>query len=336
MQAVQTHAKTIGTATACAALSLPRASYYRRLKPRLPKNVAPRPRPARALDDQERREVLEVLHDDRFADKAPAELQATLLDEGRYLCSSRTMYRILEEENEIRERRDQLRHPHYTKPELLATAANQVWSWDITKLLGPVKWTYFYLYVILDIFSRYAVGWLLAHRESAALARRLIAETCDRQGIDRGQLTIHSDRGSSMKSYPVAQLLADLGVTKSHSRPHVSDDNPFSESQFKTMKYRPEFPRRFGSIEDARSFCRAFFDWYNREHRHSGIGYLTPEMVHYGQAKEVLEQRQVVLMAAFAKHPERFVNQPPRPATLPEAVWINPPKKEKKDIDLVP
>ena len=336
MAAVKLSANELGAATACAALSLPRATYYRRVKPVAPRPAAARPRPLRALGDRERREVLAVLHREQFVDKAPAEAHAMLLDEGRYFCSVRTMYRILEEEKEVRERRDQLRHPRYRKPELLATAPNQVWSWDITKLLGPVKWTYYYLYVILDIFSRYAVGWLLAERESAGLARRLIAETCARQGIEKSQLTIHADRGSAMKSLPVAQLLADLGVTKSHSRPHVSDDNPYSESQFKTMKYRPEFPERFGSSRDARAFCRTFFDWYNLEHRHSGIGYLTPEMVQYGHAKKVLERRQIVLTAAFENHPERFVNKPPRPATLPNAVWINPPKKEESDIKAVP
>jgi putative transposase len=336
MQAVAANAQEIGATTACAALCVPKASYYRSIRPAPPSSSKARPRPARALCDQERQEVLAVLHRERFMDKAPAEVAATLVDEGVYLCSPRTMYRVLDANKEVRERRNQLRHPAYKKPELLATAPNQVWSWDITKLLGPVKWTYYYLYVILDIFSRYVVGWLLADRESAGLAKRLISETCERQGIEKSQLTIHADRGSSMKSLPVAQLLADLGVTKSHSRPHVSDDNPFSESQFKTMKYRPEFPDRFGSSQDARAFSRTFFDWYNLEHRHSGIGYLTPEMVHYGHAKKVLEQRQVVLTAAFENHPERFVNRPPQPATLPNAVWINPPKKEESDIIIVP
>ena len=290
MQAVAANAQEIGATTACAALCVPKASYYRSIRPAPPSSSKARPRPARALCDRERQEILAVLHRERFVDKAPAEVASTLVDEGVYLCSPRTMYRVLDANKEVRERRNQLRHPAYKKPELLATAPNQVWSWDITKLLGPVKWTYYYLYVILDIFSRYVVGWLLAERESASLAKRLISETCERQGIEKSQLTIHADRGSSMKSLPVAQLLADLGVTKSHSRPHVSDDNPFSESQFKTMKYRPEFPDRFGSRQDARAFCRTFFDWYNLEHRHSGIGYLTPEMVHYGHAKKVLEQ----------------------------------------------
>jgi len=271
------------------------------------------------------------LHADRFVDKAPATVYATLLDEGTYHCLIRTMYRILHDNNEVRERRNQLRRPHYTKPELLATAANQVWSWDITKFLGPEKWTYFHLYVILDIYSRYAVGWMLAHRESADLAQRLIRETIEKQDVNADQLTIHSDRGPSMKSHGVAQLLASLGVTKSHSRPHVSNDNPFSESQFKTMNYRPEFPNRFGGYDDAMAFCRPFFTWYNDEHYHSGIGLLTPAMLHYGQAIKVIEQRQQVLASAYTVHPERFVQGRPTPPRQPEAVWINPPKTLRND-----
>ena len=233
---------------------------------------------------EERSEVLDILHADRFIDKAPREIYATLLDEKSYLCSVRTMYRILEKEGELKERRKQVSRPQYTKPEILAKAPNEAWSWDITKLKGPVKWTYYYLYVILDIYSRYVVGWMVAHRELAALARKLIAETCAKQMIQPDQLLIHADRGSSMTSKPVALLMADLGVTKSHSRPSVSNDNPYSESQFKTMKYRPEFPERFGSIQDARAFCQTFFPWYNTEHYHSGLGLLTPEDVHYGRA----------------------------------------------------
>jgi putative transposase len=271
--------------------------------------------------------VLDLLHSERFVDQAPAEVYAILLDEGVYLCSVRTMYRVLEEAQEVRERRNQARHPQYAKPELLATQPNEVWSWDITKLLGPVKWTYFYLYVILDIFSRYVVGWMVARRESAGLANRLIQESCQKQGIGPAQLTLHADRGSSMASKCVAMLLADLGVTKTHSRPHVSNDNPFSESQFKTLKYRPEFPKRFGSIEDARAFCRDFFHWYNNEHRHSGIGWLTPETVHYGRAKRAISARQAVLDEAHARHPERFIRKPPKAPELPEAVWINPPER---------
>jgi putative transposase len=247
------------------------------------------------------------------------------VDEGIYLCSIRTMHRFLAENGELKERRNQLCHPQYKKPELLATGPNQVWSWDITKLLGPAKWTYFYLYVILDIFSRNVVGWMVAPRETAELAKRLIAETCEKQGVVPGTLTIHADRGTSMTSKPVALMLADLGVTKTHSRPHVSDDNPYSESQFKTLKYRPEFPERFGSAEDARAFCQVFFPWYNQEHHHSGIALLTPEMLHYGTAGAVIVQRQKVLDEAYARTPERFVMASPKHPPLPTAVWINPP-----------
>jgi len=235
------------------------------------------------------------------------------------------MYRLLETHGEIRERRDQLIHPPYQKPELLATTANQLWSWDITKLRGPVKWTVFHLYVILDVFSRYVVGWMIAHRESAELAKRLIEHSCHAQHIAPGQLTVHADRGSSMKSKPVALLLADLGVVKTHSRPHVSDDNPYSEAQFRTLKYRPGFPDRFGSIEDARGFCQTFFQWYNHQHHHSGLGLMTPAMVHHGHAAHILVHRQVVLDAAYSAHPERFVRKPPKPPELPSQVWINRP-----------
>jgi putative transposase len=269
--------------------------------------------------------VLDVLHAERFVDKAPAEVYAALLDEGRYLCSIRTMYRILHDAQEVRERRNQLRHPAYVKPQLVATGPNQVWSWDITKLLGPAKWTYYYLYVILDIFSRFAVGWMLAHRENAGLAQRLIRETLLKWNVPRDQLVVHSDRGPSMRSQTVAQLLATLGITKSHSRPRVSNDNPFSESQFKTLKYRPEFPKRFASFQHALSFCRQFFPWYNQQHYHWGLGLLTPATVHFGLADSVLAARQRVLEAAHVAHPERFVRQPPKPLPLPKAVWINPP-----------
>lgn len=260
-------------------------------------------------------------------DDSPAEVYATLLDEDTYLCSVRTMYRLLARHDEMRERRNQLRHPAYHKPELLATQPNQVWTWDITKLLGPAKWTYFYLYVIMDIFSRYVVGWMVAHRESATLAERLIAQTLTKQGIGRDQLTVHADRGPAMTSKPVAFLLADLGVTKTHSRPYTSTDNPYSEAQFRTMKYRPDFPSRFGSIVDARTFCRQFFPWYNTEHHHSGIGLLTPETLHYGRAEAATAARRKVLLAAYAAHPERFVNKPPEPPALPTAAWINPPNR---------
>jgi putative transposase len=252
-------------------------------------------------------------------------VQATLLDEGQYLCSTRTMYRILEQEGESRERRDQLVHPAYHKPELLATAPNQLWSWDITKLRGPAKWTYFYLYVMLDVFSRYVTGWMIAYREGADLATEFIEEAISKHQIPAGQLTIHADRGRVMKSKPVAFLMADLGVTKSHSRPYVSDDNPYSESQFRTMKYRPEFPDRFGCIQDSRAFCQKFFTWYNEDHRHSGIAMLSPAVVHFGEAQAALAHRQVVLDAAYRAHPDRFVRQSPKPLPLPLDVWINRP-----------
>jgi len=318
----------MGIAPACEALGLGRATFYRRRHPRPDDRIVSRPQPPRALTAGQRQGTLDTLHSERFIDQAPREVYATLLDEGAYLCSPSTMYRLLALAGEVKERRRQLRHPHYQKPELLATAPNQVWSWDITKLLGPVKWTYFYLYVILDIFSRYVVGWMVAPQESGALAKRLLSATCEKQDIIPEQLTIHADRGPSMKSKAVAFLLADLGVTKTHSRPHVSNDNPFSESQFKTLKYRPEFPARFGSLQDSREFCRQFFPWYNTEHRHQGIAFLTPEMVHYGRAAGVIAARQEVLNAAYAAHPERFVRKPPVALPLPEAVWINPPPKE--------
>jgi putative transposase len=329
MNAVHEVAPEVGIAAACEAFAVPRASYYRSQLP--PRPLKPRPSPPRALSAEERQDVLDTLHSERFVDKAPAEVWATLLDERNYLCSVRTMYRILDDAKEVRERRNQLRHPKYTKPELLAEGPNQVWSWDITKLLGPAKWTYFYLYVILDIFSRYVVGWMVADSESASLASELIAQTCAKQRIEPGQLTIHADRGSSMKSKTVALLLSDLGVTKTHSRPHVSDDNPFSESQFRTLKYRPDFPQRFGSIVDARGFCRSFFDWYNTEHRHSGIALMTPEALHYGRAEALQAERQRILAAAYQAHPERFVRRPPVPPALPPAVWINPPKEHSAE-----
>jgi len=333
MEAVEVLPPEVGTQPACSAIGIPRATVYRYWAKRNGFQPAPRKRPSppRALTSQEQQEVLDVLHSERFVDQAPQEVYAALLDEGQYLCSIRTMYRLLEAHQEVKERRNQLRHPSYQKPELLATAPNQVWSWDITKLLGPVKWTYFYLYVILDIFSRYVVGWMVASRESAQLAEKLIQETCLKQGIQPGQLIIHADRGSSMKSKPVALLLSDLGVTKTHSRPHTTEDNPYSEAQFKTLKYRPDFPDRFGSMEDARGFCQSFFTWYNTEHYHSGIGLLTPESIHYGQAETIFEARKDVLLAAYEAHPERFVRKTPVPPRLPGAAWINPPKSAKSE-----
>jgi len=328
MTAVEELQSLVGTARACDVLGVARASLYRWRDPE-PEEPRPRPTPPRALSPQERQTILETLNSEEFSDKAPAEVYATLLDQGRYLCSIRTMYRVLDSEGQVRERRDQLRHPSYKKPEILATGPNQVWSWDITKLLGPAKWTYFYLYVILDIFSRYVVGWMLAHRESAVLAEKLITETVEKEGIQPGQLVIHADRGSSMASKSVALLLADLGVTKSHSRPHVSNDNPYSEAQFKTLKYRPETPQRYGSIEDARAHFRALFDWYNLEHRHLGIALLTPAAVHHGKADEILKRRQEVIEAAYATKPERFVHGSPVIPPLPQEVWINPPTPKK-------
>ena len=317
-------APRLGLRTACDILQVPRSSVYRARQPQ----PAPRPRPApvRALSAAEREAVHQTLNSERFADQAPREVYATLLDEGTYLCSPRTMYRVLSEHAEVRERRDQLRHPAYAKPELLATGPNQVWSWDITQLLGPMKWVYYYLYVMLDIFSRYVVGWLIAERESSSLAELLIAEACAKQHIAPDQLTIHADNGGPMIAKPVTLLMADLGVQPSHSRPHVSNDNPFSEAQFKTLKYQPDYPERFGSPLDARTWAQTFFPWYNDEHHHSGIGFLTPAAVHYGQAARLFAQRQQTLNVAYAAHPERFVKGRPIPPALPIAVWINPPK----------
>ena len=337
MDAVLRLSSTVGIESACDALGVARASFYRQrplLGPALSvplSTAAVRPIPARALSSDERESVRALLNSERFQDCAPAAIHAALLDEGQYVCSARTMYRVLEEDGATRERRDQLTHPAYQKPELLATAPNQLWSWDITKLRGPVKWTYFYLYVILDVFSRYVVGWMVAPREGAELARKLIEETCEKQNIQPDQLGLHADRGSAMRSKPVALLLADLSVTKTHSRPYTSNDNPYSESQFRTMKYRPEFPDRFGCIQDGRAFCQTFFPWYNDEHRHSGIGMMTPAMVHYGLAAAVRENRQIALDAAYAAHPERFVRRPPTPPHLPKEVWINKPQNSDKD-----
>jgi len=331
MAAIDQLSSIVGVKRACQALAIPRASLYRRRRRRLsPAPVAALRHAARGLSESEQSNVLTCLHQERFQDCSPAQVYAALLDEGRYYCSIRTMYRLLERRGESCERRDQLTHPPYQKPELLATAPNQLWSWDITKLRGPVKWTFYSLYVILDVFSRFVVGWMIAYHESAALAQRLIEHTCRKQNIAPGQLTVHADRGSSMKSKPVALLLADLGVLKTHSRPHVSDDNPYSESQFRTLKYRPDFPDRFGSIEDARGFCQSFFSWYNHQHHHSGLGLMTPATVHYGQASHILAHRQAVLDSAFQAHPERFVRRPPRPPQLASEVWINKPSWEGK------
>jgi putative transposase len=327
MEAVSMLRPRVGTKPACAALGLARATWYRKQRPIAAGGPRTRRRIVhRALATSEQRTVLDTLRSERFVDCAPATVFATLLDEGSYLCSVRTMYRVLAAHAEVRERRDQLRRPNYKRPELLATHSNQVWSWDITKLLGPAKWTYYYLYVILDIFSRYVPGWMVAERESDSLAHKLIAETCAKENIQPGQLTIHADRGPSMTSKQVALLLADLGVTKTHSRPHVSNDNPYSESQFKTLKYRPNFPDRFGGLQDARAYSRALFEWYNHAHRHSGIGYLTPASVHHGHAEQITAARASTLLAAYHAHPERFTHKVPQPPALPTAAWINPPR----------
>jgi putative transposase len=327
----------LGLRETCEALGVSRSTLYR-TRVQVP-DVEPSaaeapsaPKPSsqpRALSLTERAEILEVLTSERFADQAPHQVYAQLLDEGVYLCSIRTMYRILAEHGAVKERRDQLRHPAYRKPELLAVRPNQVWSWDITKLLGPQKWTYYYLYVIMDVFSRHVVGWTVQLRESAEIAEQLIAQAIAQQQITRGQLTLHADRGSSMRSKPVAFLLADLGVTKTHSRPYTSTDNPYSEAQFKTMKYRPGFPERFGSIEVARDFCRPFFDWYSHTHRHSGIGLMTPAAVHYGRAGALHAERAHVLASAYAANPERFVRGIPSPPALPTAAWINRPSTQE-------
>ena len=320
----------VGTRPACRALGASPATVYRRRNPPPSRPARPQTPPARTLTQAERAAVLAELHGERFADSSPAQVWATLLDEGRYLASQRTMYRILAgEHGRTRERRAQLEHPAYATPELLAERPNEVYSWDITKLKGPAKWTYYYLYVILDVFSRYAVGWTVQHRESGQVAKALIAQVCDQQQIRRGQLTVHADRGSSMTSKPVAFLLADLGITKTHNRPYTSTDNPYSEAQFKTLKYRPAFPARFDSIEHARGFCREFFDYYNHHHRHSGIGLMTPATVHHGHADTVRTERQRVLDAAYAQTPERFVRRAPTPPPVPTAAWINKPNNEE-------
>ncbi len=314
----------IGIAAACQQLGVPRSSLYRARQPQPP--ARPRPTPARALSPEERAEVRQVLNSDRFQDSAPRQVYAELLDdEGVYLCHWRTMYRILAEYQEVGDRRDHLRHPPAAKPILVATAPNQVWSWDITELRGPAKGISYYLYVILDIFSRYVPGWLLADQESADLAQTLIADSCTKQGVQPHQLTLHADRGGPMRAKTVAQLLSDLQVTKSHSRPYTPDDNPYSEAQFKTMKYRPDFPNRFGSKQEALTWARPFFGWYNHHHRHSALALMTPAMVHYGLVEQVQAQRQQVLQAAYEAHPERFVRGTPTLPKLPEEVWINKP-----------
>ena len=333
MRAIEAVTTPGETAALCQSVGVSRASLYRRRRPAL-RPAPPRPRAPspRALGATERQAVLDVLHSERFIDQSPAEVHATLLEEQRYLCAPRTMYRVLAAATEVRERRAQARHPAYTAPELVATRPNQVWSWDITKLKGSIPYRYYSLYVILDLFSRYAVGWMVARHENAHLAERLIAATCLKQGIAPHQLTIHADRGAPMRSKLVALLFSDLGIDASHSRPRVSNDNPFSEAQFRTVKYRPEFPGRFGSLQHARAVSRDLFAWYNDAHHHSGLSYLTPTAVHYGRAATVLAVRHRTRLAAYAAHPERFVQGPPRPETPPTAVWINrPPQPTRED-----
>ncbi len=315
------------TAALCQSIGFARATLYRHRRPAQSSTPTLRAASSRALGPAERQAVLDVLHSQRFVDQSPAEVHATLLEEQTYLCSTRTMYRILDAAQEVRERRDQARHPVYARPELVATAPNQIWSWDITKLKGPIPYLYYSLYVILDLFSRYVVGWMVAVHENARLAQRLIEATCVKQGIGPHQLTIHADRGAPMRSKLVAELFSDLSIDASHSRPRVSNDNPFSEAQFRTFKYRPAFPDRFGAIEHARSVSRDLFTWYNDAHHHSGLSYLTPADVHYGRAAATLEVRHRTRVAAYAAHPERFVQGPPRLEILPNAVWINPPAK---------
>ena len=329
-ETVEELAPVIGTRPACRALGASHATVYRRRRPPEPKPPRARPAPDRALSDAERERVLEVLHSERFVDCSPAQVWATLLDENTYLCSERTMYRLLEARHGgVCERRDQLTHPVYVKPELLAERPNEVWSWDISKLKGPAKWTWFYLYVILDVFSRYIVGWTVQYRETAELAKALIEQTTEQQQITPKVLTLHADRGAPQRAKPVAFLLADLGITKTHSRPYTSSDNPYSESNFKTLKYRPEFPARFDDIEHAREHCRVFVDWYNHQHRHSGVALMTPAAVHYGHAQQLHAARARVLEATFARNPERFVRKLPVPPELPTAAWINKPETKE-------
>jgi len=328
MEATSELVAEMGVRAACAGMGLTRGSYYRsRRETRQVLHTVRRPRRSPlALSEAERQEVIDVLHSPAYVDVAPRTAYAMLLDAGIFIASVSTFYRILRACSGTRGRRDQLVHPAYARPELLATRACEVWSWDITKLKGPVKSAHFHLYVILDIFSRYVVGWMIADRESDLLAEALIGHTCDKEGIVPGQLTLHADRGAAMRSKLVADLLVDLNVVKSHSRPYTSDDNPYSEAQFKTMKYRPGFPERFHSLDEARAFCQTFFVWYNYEHRHSGIGYVTPAAMHNDVAKIIYEQREHVLQNAFSRNPNRFKNTYPRPPALPTEAGINMPK----------
>lgn len=325
----------MGIGLACNALNVGPASFYRyrcslkkTLQTRPEQEVRDRQLPTgRALSDLERAEVLSELMSERFMDLAPRQVYATLAEEGTYLCSIRTMYRLLEDEQAVLERRTVRRAGKYRKPELLAVRVNEVWTWDITLLKGPSRGMHYYLYVVLDIYSRYVVGWMLADRECQHLAEQLLRETCHNQGVEAGQLCLHSDRGPSMKSQTVETLLLKLGVAKSHSRPHVSDDNPFSEAAFKTLKYCPLFPARFGSLTEAEMFCQGYFAWYNERHHHTGLVLLTPAQVHYGDPVALLLARHQTVLAAYAQCPARFGYRPPRLEVLASAVYINPPAK---------
>ena len=331
MDAIEQLSQSMSVADACGGLGFPRSSYYRLRSSAPPlqrlttEKRTVRRVSSRSLKQAEREAIRAVLNSERFMDCTPYVIYATLLDEGTYLCSVSTMYRILREHGEVRERRNQRKLPVYKKPELLATRPNELWSWDISWLRGASRYSYYYIYVILDIFSRYVVGWTIEDVESAEIAHDLIAWACQQQGIQPGELTLHADNGSPMKSIPVAHLLEALGVSKSHSRPYVSNDNPFSEAQFKTMKYQPDYPERFDSQDHARGWARSFIRWYNFEHLHSGLGYVTPAAMHFGHAQSILQQRQEVLNDAFAKHPERFVRGQPHPPGIPTEAWINKP-----------
>jgi putative transposase len=316
--------------TLCAALGVSRSTLRRRRRgPQGRSTLVTCRVPRRALSDADRAQVLGVMHSERFADRAPATIHATLLDEGIYLCSVSTMYRLLRTNDEVRERRRIARHPEYHKPELVAVAPRQVFSWDITKLRGPHKGEWFALLVMIDIFSRFIVGWMLVRRANAELAEHFIAQTLEREGIQPGQVILHADRGIEMTAQAVCVLLDTLGVVRSHSRPYVSDDNPYSEAQFRTLKYYHEFPDRFASFEHAHGFMGNFVKWYNFEHRHSGIAMLTPAVVHRGEAERVLAARHETLKAAYRANPERFVRGEPKPIALPSAVWINPPAHDE-------
>ena len=336
MSAVAELLPAMPTRTALRALTAAPATWYRRRALRVVRPACSRPAPPLALAAAEREQILQTLNSPRFVDVTPYTAYAQLLDDGIYLGSVRTFYRVLAAAGELRERRDQRIHPAHVMPQLSATAPNQVWSWDISKLRSTLKWHFFYLYVLLDLYSRYVVGWLVAEAENAALAGALIEESCHKHGIARDTLTLHSDRGSPMRAKTTAELLVDLGVAASFSRPRVSNDNPFSEAQFKTLKYRPDFPERFAGIEHARTHLREFFGWYNDEHRHSGIGFMTPASVHFGRSRAIDEHRRSVLQAAYAAHPERFKGHVPKPPALADVVGINlpPPQPTESSHDL--